>query len=282
MSEKYIFECFVSKKNYTEKPNSKNLKSEQTILKQYLEKTNKKPNLYSLEQIAKHISIGKTITSTITDTTRMLVIDIDNGINEKDLVNFLKVNDIIPNIYYRTFSWNPSVGKYKMRLIYKLKETLSKQEYDDFYEVLIAFFPVFVNEDGITKSVLDTALRNFNQLVHGTNQQTKLIHHNEFSTEVFIKKSGYTAPVKQEKTKQVYVKSDVKGVNDILAMMHEDIETADNPFQKSYYLYHTLKEFGLEDSLKIKEEWKTKHENSKIPELDTNNFHYKLLKNLKK
>ncbi|MGL5057379.1 MAG: hypothetical protein ACRC6A_08460 [Fusobacteriaceae bacterium] len=274
---KYIFECFVSSKSFKIKPTDKEtsgLNIQREYLKKSIDNGERKPFKYSLQQITKHLEDGKTINSSIVGTTRMLVLDIDNGITEDNFLKFLKENDIIPNIFYRTFSYNAEIGKYKMRCIYALDKERTAEQYKNMYKMLVSVFPKYGD-----KSILDIAMSNYTQLVHGTDKKVELIHENSFDPVKFAKKIGYVHSKKvqqQKKEFKSYIEFGSK-LEKVLEQMNND----NDDYNRSYFNYWIAREFGLEDRMNIKESWITKHEKV-VPNLDTEQYFYRKLREFTK
>ncbi|MGL6100605.1 MAG: hypothetical protein ACRC0G_13380 [Fusobacteriaceae bacterium] len=246
--KEYIFQCFVSGKSYPEKPTEKESKILNIMRDKMIESvTNGKEAFkYSLEQIAKHIKSGKTIAGSITDTTRLLILDVDKGINEADFIKKLDEVDMKPNIYYRTFSWDPTAGKYKMRAIYKLDKDYNREQMREIYKMLDTVFQI----DG--KSYLDPALKSIKQLVHGTNKDVALIHNKAFSPRELAKRVGYIPPPKVVREfKEVKAITNNQSLNtqiDNITNFYEIYRTSWS-YEEGLYIYLALRMHNLDTSI---------------------------------
>lgn len=261
-----MFKIFISKKGYNEKPSEKdskvmNINRERTIKEIAL--GNWKPHEVNLDYIARKIGEGHSINATVTDTTKLLILDIDNGIDEVTFCKYLKKIDMIPNIYYRTFSFNKDLGKYKMRCIYVLDKEYTLEQYKAIYKMLEWYFPKYTNGEGKEKSVLDMSLSNFKQLVHGTNKEVKLIHYRAFEPRAFARNINYKAEVKKVvKLENVKPGNYTKGTFNLESVLeHFNIKNLGLlDYHEGYNFYLALRPFNLEHLLKLKEEHQKKFE----------------------
>lgn len=265
-----MFNIFMSKKGYKEKPSEKDSKSMNINRERAIREIalgNWKPHSVSLEYIAKKLGEGYSINATVTDTTQLLILDIDNGITEKEFCDYLKKIGMIPNIYYRTFSFNKELEKYKMRCVYVLDKKYSLEQYKAIYKMLEWFFPKYTNGEGKEKSILDMSLSNFKQLVHGTNQMVKLIHNEPFKPRAFAEGIKYKPEINQPvKTYNVDNRDYKSGDFNLESVLEHfgvrNLGVLDYTEGLNYYL--ALRPFEMEHLLQLEERHQKKFEEAFI------------------
>lgn len=260
------FKIFISRNGHKEKPTEKESRSMNYNREQAIKNIslgNWKPHEVDLDYIAKKLGEGHSINASITDTTRLMILDIDNGITEKAFTELLKKEDMIPNIYYRTFSYNKELGKYKMRCIYILDRDYTKEEYKELYRKLVEIFPKYTTVEGKEQSILDTSMSNFKQLVHGTNKQVKIIHYKPFKAN---EKLGYINTPKKVET---YVKTNITknythSNNELTLNGIIDHFNLNNlgllGYTEGLNYYLAVREFDLESLLQFQEKYIPKYE----------------------
>jgi len=237
---------FISSKGFKVKPTDKESGILNSILNKIIKniENGKNKELYnlSLKYIAKKLKNGHTInTSVKKDNIAILVMDIDNGVTEEAFISDLKRFNLKPNIYYRTFSHNPAEGKIKLRAIFKLDKGYTSEEYKAIYNMVMEFFPY-----------LDPALKNWRQLIHGTNKE--VIYTGEqvqFKPREFAKLNNWKPrEVKKDKRPTPKVAYNGESVESILQNF---LAGAPFDYQDAREYYTVLSVFGLQDRLILKD-----------------------------
>lgn len=261
-----MFKVFITRKGYKEKPSEKDSKTMNINRERLIKEValgNWKAHEVNIDYIAKKIGEGHSINATVTDKTKLLILDIDNGITEDEFCQYLKKIDMIPNIYYRTFSYNKDLGKYKMRCIYILDKEYTLEQYRAIYKMLEWYFPKYINGEGKEKSILDMSLSNFKQLVHGTNKEVKLIHYRAFEPRAFARNINYKVEVKKVvKLENVKPGNYTKGTFNLESVLeHFNVRNLGLlDYNDGYNYYLALRPFDLEHLLNLKEEHQKKFE----------------------
>ena len=240
---------FISSKGFKVKPTDKESRILNSILNKIIksieEGRNKELYNLSLKYIAKKLKDGHTInTSVKKDNIAILVMDVDSGVTEEAFISDLKRFNLKPNIYYRTFSHNPAEGKIKLRAIFKLDKGYTPKEYTEIYKMVMEFFPY-----------LDTSLRSWRQLIHGTNKE--VIYTGE---QVTFKPREFAKLNNWKPKKQIEVKKDMRPTPKV-AYSGESVESilqnflAGAPFDypEAREFYTVLSNFGLQDRLILKD-----------------------------
>lgn len=254
------FQLFRSEKSYSSKPNEAECRNmnfaRERIIKLVVE-GKKEPFKVSLNQIKSYLEKGYSINSSVMSDTMLLILDIDNGISEKEFVEICEKWDIIPNIYYRTFSYVKETNE-RFRAIYVLDKPYNLEQYKAIYQMLLFIF-----------GELDTSSSNFKQLCHGTDKAVKLIHGKPLNVRELGKRTGYFEHLRQQKEKQEQEERERKSrqicytdertsefltVNGILE--HFGINKTAFHFKDAYQIYKALVEFNLEDRLQLATEEK--------------------------
>lgn len=241
------FNIYISDKGFKEKPTVEqtkrmNINRERAIRE--IKEGNWKARECDINYIVQKLGEGHSINGSVTDTTQLLIFDVDNGVTEKEFSEVLKKYNLIPNVYYRTFSYNAGLGKYKMRAIFILDKERTKEQYKEMYKMFKSIFPF-----------LDPALSNFKQLVHGTNKGIKLIHQEPLNPRAFAKSINYK-PTKEKPLKRHYAEPNNKtkdlSLNGIVEHFNiKNLGALD--YQEGLNWYLVLRPFNLENLLHLEE-----------------------------
>lgn len=249
------FQIYISDKGFKEKPSIKetkrmNINRERAIRE--IKKGNWKARECDINYIVKKLGEGHSINGSVTDTTQLLIFDIDNGVTEKEFCNDLKKYNLVPNIYYRTFSFNAKFNMYKMRAIFILDKKRSQSQYKEIYKMFKSIFPY-----------LDTALSSFKQLVHGTNKEIKLIHQKPLNPCIFAKNINYR-PIEKKPLKSDYIEFSNYKTKDLSLdgiIEHFNIKNLGIlDYQEGLNWYLALRSFDLENLLQLEEKHIKKYE----------------------
>lgn len=238
-----IFQIFRSKKSFTEKPTiteCKSLNYNRENLIREIKEGKREPFKVSLNQIKCYMEEGYSINASVTNTTQLLILDIDVGLTEIEFLTICKKWDIVPNIFYRTFSYTPE--KEKFRAIYKLDKGYNQEQYKSIYEMMSFIFD----------NKLDKALSNFKQLVHGTNKKVALLHGLSLDPRTLAEKVKWKPEVKLEKKTYNFPtgrSSEFLTLEGVLE--HFKINTTSFHYNEAMDIYLTLREFNLEDRLQL-------------------------------
>ncbi|MGL4567732.1 MAG: hypothetical protein ACRCU6_04305 [Fusobacteriaceae bacterium] len=247
-----VFQIYRSRKPYSSKPDEKESKNmnynRETIIREAKE-GKREPFKVSLNQIGNYLREGYSINASVMQTTRLLILDIDNSIKENEFKEICKRWGIVPNIYYRTFSYVKDTNE-RFRAIYKLDKAYDLEQYKAIYQMFLYIF-----------GEMDTSSSNFKQLCHGTDKEVWVMHGKELNPRDLAKRTGYLEHMKKqkeekEKAKQsraraytVEGKGKFSDIEDILN--HFGITRGQFHFKDAYQIYKALRDFNLEDRLQL-------------------------------
>lgn len=244
-----LFQVFRSAKAYKNKPSDtecRNLNYKRETLVREVKEGKREPFKISLNQLKSYLEQGYSINASIMKDTRLLILDLDNGITEKDFFEICDKWGIVPNIYYRTFSYVKDVNE-RFRAIYKLDKAYNLQQYKAIYDMFLTLF-----------SDLDTTSSNFKQLCHGTDKEVRIIHGESLKPRELAERTGW-----KPKAKVMHQRKDCKTYNgkpNSLTvegiLKHFEIDSKSFHFEDARDIYMSLREFGLEDRLNLETEEK--------------------------
>ena len=248
---------YISKKGYSIKPTdkeSRGMNIERELLIKNVRNEVWKPYDISFFRLKGEIEKGKSFNPSIIESKiNMLVFDVDGGVTEKEFLKDLKGFNMIPTIYYRTFSHDPENGKIKLRAIFKYNKSYTAEEHKQIYLMLMEYFPY-----------LDPVFKSWKQLIHGTN--TKVYYDKEeslFNPREFAKANQWSKQVEVKKAVKINIRSSNNSNFNLKGILEQHDLKTPKDYSEARDYFVTLKHFGLENELSLKEHHKGKFENLK-------------------